>query len=143
MSTRKLVSGSVLALAGAFGVSAAALPAAAGVSQFQTRTLWANPSDTVKVATGDCGRNLCGWVVWASPDAEKDARDSGVAKLVGTEVLQDYHSVAPARWEGRVFVPDMGRTFVSTITQINPTALKISGCIWGGLICKSQIWHKV
>jgi uncharacterized protein (DUF2147 family) len=36
----------------------------------------------------------------------------------------------------------MGRTFYSTITRLNPQALKISGCILGGLICKAQVWHR-
>ncbi len=110
--------------------------------QSQTHGIWVNPYDNVKVETGDCGGKLCGWVVWATPEAEQDARDGGVQKLVGTELLQDYRQTGGNRWQGRVFVPDMGRTYYSTITRQESGALRISGCILGGLICKSQLWRK-
>ncbi len=103
---------------------------------------WINPHGTVKVETGDCAGKLCGWVVWAAPKAEADARDSGVPRLIGTELLRDYRSAGPGRYEGQVYVPDMGRTYASTIEQRGPNDLKISGCILGGLICKSQDWHR-
>ena len=110
--------------------------------QSQARSTWINPYSNVKVETGDCGGKLCGWVVWATPEAQQDARDGGVQNLVGTELLQDYRQTSGNRWQGRVFVPDMGRTFYSTITREEPGALRISGCILGGLICKSQLWHR-
>lgn len=103
---------------------------------------WVNPHNTVKVATGDCGGKLCGWVIWATPEAEQDARGGGVQQLVSSKLLQDYRQIDSSHWQGRVFVPDMGRTFASTITLEEPDTLKISGCILGGLICKSQLWHK-
>lgn len=106
------------------------------------RAAWINPYNDVKVETGDCGGKLCGWVVWATPEAEAEAREAGTAKLVGTQLLYDYHPTGPNAWEGHVFVPDMGRTFYSTITKPDENTLKISGCILGGFICRSQIWHR-
>lgn len=103
---------------------------------------WSNPLGTVKVETGSCGSNLCGWIVWAAPQAIADARESGVTRLVGTELLKNYHSTGPGRYQGQVFVPDIGRTFYSTIKQNDASTMRISGCILGGLICKSQDWHR-
>lgn len=108
----------------------------------QSRTFWVNPYNDVKVEIADCSGKLCGWVAWATPEAEQEARDGGTPKLVGTELLQDYKPTGPNSWQGRVFVPDMGRTFYSTIALVQPDTLKISGCIMGGLICKSQVWHR-
>ena len=104
---------------------------------------WFNPERTVAVKTGVCASKLCGWVSWASPEALEDAKESGVDKLIGTELLQNYRAEAPGRWRGTVYVPDMGHSFSSRITQLNPTELKISGCLIGGFVCKSQVWHKV
>jgi uncharacterized protein (DUF2147 family) len=104
--------------------------------------VWINPHANVKVATVNCGGKLCGAVVWANDEAKQDARDGGVAQLIGTQLLQDYEQTGPGKWTGRVFVPDMGRTFYSTITQLDPSSLKISGCILGGWICKSQVWRR-
>lgn len=101
---------------------------------------WINPHGTVIVTTGACHAGLCGWVSWASPQAQADAADAGVTKLIGTELLQDYHASGHGRWTGRVFVPDMGKTFSSTLEQIDANRLKISGCLVGSWFCKSQIW---
>ncbi len=101
---------------------------------------WINPLGSVIVTTGNCHDKLCGWVSWASEAALADATDAGVRNLVGTTLLQDYRARSPGRWAGRVFVPDMGRSFSSTIEQLDGDRLKISGCLIGGLLCKSQIW---
>lgn len=104
---------------------------------------WINPRGTVKVQTTACGARLCGKVVWASSVALADAKSSGVDTLIGVELLRDYHSTGPNRYVGKVYVPDMGRVFYSTITQVDPATLRISGCILGGLICKTQTWRRV
>ena len=101
---------------------------------------WINPHGSVVVTTGECHAGLCGWISWASPQAQADAADAGVTKLIGTELLQDYHASGRGRWTGRVFVPDMGKTFSSALEQIDANRLKISGCLVGSWFCKSQIW---
>ncbi len=129
--------GPLLALLAAAALAPQVAPAAAPVDG-----TWINPRGTVVVTTGDCRDKLCGWVSWASDQALADAADSGVTHLVGTELLQDYHATASGRWTGRVYVPDMGRTFYSTIEQLDDNRLKISGCLLGGWFCKSQIWQR-
>lgn len=101
---------------------------------------WINPRGSVIVTTGSCHDKLCGWVSWASEAALADASDAGVRNLVGTTLLQDYRASSPGRWAGRVFVPDMGRSFSSTIERLDGDRLKISGCLIGRILCKSQIW---
>ena len=108
----------------------------------QARSVWINPYNSVKVEIGSCGANLCGWVIWANSEAQQEARDGGTANLIGTELLQNYHSTGANSWQGRVFVPDMGRSYYSTISKTGPDTLKVSGCIFGGLICRSQTWHR-
>ena len=141
MTLSPLSKGLALALAMTAPPTAIAQPSTPA-QQSLAHGIWVNPHDNVKVETGDCGGKLCGWVVWATPEAEQDARDGGVQKLVGTELLRDYRQTGGNRWQGHVFVPDMGRTFYSTITREDPGVLRISGCILGGLICKSQLWHR-
>lgn len=103
---------------------------------------WINPPGTVKVTTGGCGDKLCGWVVWAAPQAQADAREGGVTQLIGTELLRDYQAVGPGRYQGTVYVPDMGKSFYSIIEQQDENSLRISGCILAGLMCKSQNWRR-
>jgi uncharacterized protein (DUF2147 family) len=104
---------------------------------------WINPRGSVTVTTGACRDRLCGWVSHANAEALTDANDAGIPHLVGTTLLQDYRPKGAGHWAGRVYVPDMGRTFYSTIDQQGPDQLKISGCILGGLFCRSQLWHRV
>lgn len=105
---------------------------------------WANPKGTLAVQTGPCpDGSLCGQIVWASPQAQADARDAGVPGLVGTQLLQGYRPEGRGSWAGRVYVPDMGRSFSSRIRQTSAGTLSISGCLVGGFLCKSQVWHRV
>ncbi|CAN5356828.1 hypothetical protein BH10PSE12_BH10PSE12_19570 [soil metagenome] len=121
------------------GSAAAARPVDAPA---QVAGSWVNPHGSVTVKTGPCADGLCGWVSRATPQAQQDAHDAGIANLVGTELLQNYRRTGATRWTGRVYVPDMGGTYYSTIQQIDADRLKISGCILGGLVCKSQIWRR-
>jgi uncharacterized protein (DUF2147 family) len=104
---------------------------------------WINPRGSVVVETASCGTDLCGRVSWASPEATKDASDAGINPLIGVQLLRNYSRADSGVWHGRVYVPDMGRTFQSTIAVQDPKDLRISGCIFGGLICKTQIWRRL
>lgn len=103
---------------------------------------WVNPRSTVKIRLGPCGGELCGWVVWAADEAEQDAREAGVSPLVGLQLLRSYRATSATTWEGRVFVPDWNRTFFSRMVLLGPRSVKISGCVLGGMICKSQTWTR-
>lgn len=128
----------LLALAGILG--AAAVPAQAGNSPMLGT--WINPHHSVAVRTSPCGDALCGWVVWANEEAKGDARAAGVASLVGTQLLSDYRATGPNHYAGTVFVPDHARHFASSLSLLGPGQLQIKGCILGGLICRSQVWHR-
>lgn len=104
---------------------------------------WINPRGTVAVETRACGVALCGKVSWAAAQAQQDAADAGVRALVGTEILQDFRPAASGRWEGTVFVPDMGRSFQSIIAMQDGGRMRVSGCILGRWICKSQLWRRL
>jgi len=127
----------------AFGGVAVAAPAALapGLPPELSGT-WLNPHRSVAVRTGRCGALLCGWIVWVTAEAAQDARDGGVANPVGTEVLRDYRPGSDGRWRGTVYVVDLGRSFSSALEPLGDGRLKISGCLVGGLICKSQIWRR-
>lgn len=106
--------------------------------------LWQNPHRSVFVRTGSCGaERWCGWVAWASAEAEADARDGGTPTLVGTELLRGFERDGPDSWTGTVFVPDMNRRFASRIDAVSANELRIRGCVLGGLFCKTQVWTRV
>lgn len=104
---------------------------------------WINPKRTVTVVTSPCGQLLCGTVVSATPEVQAIAKKAGAPPLVGTKLLRDYRQTGKDKWQGKVFVPDRNASYYSTIKQINANQLKISGCILGGLLCKSQVWSRI
>ncbi|MDF0541984.1 DUF2147 domain-containing protein [Sphingobium sp. H39-3-25] len=129
---------------GIMGCAASAgTAAAAHVGESAFIGTWINPRGTVAVETRACGAALCGRVSWAAAQAQQDAADAGVRALVGTEILQDFRPAASGRWEGTVFVPDMGRSFQSIIAMQDAGRMRVSGCILGRWICKSQVWRRL
>lgn len=130
------VSPALLTLAALAGVAMPAPPTPLGV--------WRNPKGTLAVRTTPCGGDkLCGTIVWAAPQALADARDAGVNRLVGTELLLDYRPAGQGSWHGRVYVPDMGRSFPSRVKLDGANQLTLTGCLVGGLFCRSQTWRRV
>jgi uncharacterized protein (DUF2147 family) len=119
-----------------------AVPALAGEGGDPPLGLWKNPKGTVVVRTDTCGTNLCGTVVWASQEAIADARDGGNGRLIGMQLLHGYHRDRPGHWTGDVYVPNMGRSFYSTIVRKGANQLVIAGCILHGFICRHQEWSR-
>lgn len=104
--------------------------------------VWTNPKSTLAVRAAPCGDALCGTIVHAAPKAVTDAREAGVPRLIGIQLLQGYRPTGRGSWAGRVYVPDMGRSFSSRIRQTAPDRLTISGCLIGALFCRSQQWRR-
>ena len=105
--------------------------------------VWANPKRTVNVRAEACRDRLCGTIVHATPAALEAARAKGVTSLVGTRVFQDMEYRSSGLWRGKLYVPDLGGRFASTLRLLDDNRLEVKGCILGGLICKSQIWTRV
>jgi uncharacterized protein (DUF2147 family) len=131
----------VFAAAAAFvALSGAAAPAMANATGAEG--VWRNPKNTVHVQLQPCGATMCGTVVWAAPKAQAKARAAG-QKLVGAQLFREFKPIAPGRWQGKVFIPDMNRTFSGTMTATGPTRIVGKGCLIGGFFCKEQTWVKI
>jgi len=105
--------------------------------------IWRNPKDTVRVRSRHCGDRMCGTVIWASDKAKADAARGGHPDLIGMDLFKDFRRDNKGLWHGRVFVPDINKTFTGTITVLNPNTIKGTGCLVGGVFCKSQVWTRV
>ena len=106
-------------------------------------TEWRNPSNSVHVRIDKCDGQLCGTVTWASAKAQADARRGGTQNLVGTRLFRDLEPAGAGKWRGKVFVPDIQRTFSGTISFVDPNTMVGKGCVLFGIICKSQTWSRV
>ena len=105
--------------------------------------IWSNPKGSVYVRTERCGDRLCGEVVCATPNAIAKAGGKGAGSLVGTKLFDDLHRRDDGSWRGKIFVPDRGGRFPSTLKAVGADRIEVRGCAVAGLICKSQIWNRV
>lgn len=109
----------------------------------QSFGVWRNPSNSVHVRAQPCGDRMCGVVVWASDKAKADAARGGTAKLVGSTLFRDFVQEKPGVWRGRVFVPDINKTFSGTVSVLDPNRIEGKGCLVGRIGCKSQTWTRI
>lgn len=122
-------------------VFALALAAAQGAVADPAVGLWTNPKGSLTVRTRRCGEQLCATVVSASEKAKLKAANAGISKLIGTEIFSDYRRDGND-WAGTLFVPDRGKRVSSTLEIAGGDQVKISGCLIGRVLCKSQVWTR-
>lgn len=104
---------------------------------------WKNPQGSVHIKLESCGDARCGIVVWANEKAKADALEGGTANLIGTMILRDFRETADGKWEGKAFVPDIGKEFSGIATIENDSTLTVKGCLIGHFGCKSQTWTRI
>lgn len=125
-----------LVLCGALLISAA--PAPEGIEG-----VWANPRNSVHIRYESCGKGaICGTVIWASEKAIADAKRGGTDSLIGTQIFRNLYKSGPNSWKGKVYVPDIRKTFSGTVT-IEGDKMIGRGCLVLGVGCKSQTWSRV
>lgn len=128
---------SLVSLALTFAVSQAAAAEASPVGW------WINPNGTAVVEISQCGVELyCGDVRWASGKAIADAARGGTRRLIGTRVFHDFEAAGQGRWKGRIFIPDRNETSSAELRQTRPNGIRVSGCLVGRVLCKSQTWTR-
>src|SRR3954454_7181797 len=105
---------------------------------------WLTASGDTRVKIGKCGAALCGTIIASSHP--KDINNPDPAKrersLVGVEMIS---GIVPSGdgYSGQLYNPQDGRTYLGKMKLTSPKAMELSGCILGGLFCKSQTWTKV
>ena len=94
---------------------------------------WARDDGKARVRFAGCGEALCGAISWL-----KDP--SGPAKI-GQKVFFDMKPNGDNVWAGAAFNPDDGKNYTGKMTMTG-NHLVSSGCVFGGLICKSVEWTR-
>jgi uncharacterized protein (DUF2147 family) len=115
--------------------AATAAPAIYGV--------WRNPKNSVHLEIRACETGTCGYVVWANAHAREDARKGSGKELLGMQLLRGFAPDERNVWRGKVFVPDLDRTFSGSAQLIDDRSLKAKGCFLANLLCKSQTWTRI
>ncbi len=104
---------------------------------------WRNTNNNVHMRVSPCGAALCGTVTWAAARQRADARKGSGKELVGSVLLHDLKSSGASTWRGKVFIPDVNTNATATVVQVTNILIRVSGCSWLGLVCKTQHWHRI
>jgi uncharacterized protein (DUF2147 family) len=115
-------------------LTACLLPASPGLADEVLGT-WLRDNGALKVKFEPCDDAICGNVVWLKPGLDSKAK-------VGQRLFFDMRPVAANSWTGKVTSPDSGSVYSGKMSIEGPT-LSTSGCMVGGLICKSANWTRV
>lgn len=102
---------------------------------------WKSPGGNSIIDIAPCGASLCGTVAWASEKAKQDSRKT-VEQLVGTQLLTNLAQRSQGRWQGRLFIPDKNMRVTAKLQLAAPGQLKVSGCLAGRALCKSELWSR-
>jgi uncharacterized protein (DUF2147 family) len=93
--------------------------------------MWLTEEKEGKVRIEQCGGYLCGYSV----DAKSNQN--------GEKVLINMKPGKDSKWSGRIFDPNTGSTYDSTIALKGSDNLRVQGCAFGGLFCGGQTWSRL
>ena len=107
--------------------------------------VWTVANGHARVRIGPCGEAYWGVIDWArvpnldknNPDPAKRARP-----VVGMPILLAMKPAGPNEWKGEIYNAENGKTYDGKMSVTSPDALKISGCVLGGLFCGGQTWER-
>ena len=124
-----------------FGAFAAGIPAQA---QEMAGTYLSQSGET-RVRMSPCGSAFCGTIVWVSKPGN-DVNNPDPAKrdrsLVGIQMIFNMKSTGGASYAGSLYNYQDGKTYTGK-AKVTARGLDLSGCVLGGLICRSQSWTRV
>jgi uncharacterized protein (DUF2147 family) len=92
--------------------------------------MWLTEEKEGKVRIEQCGTNLCGYSV----DAKSN--QNGEKVLINMKPAKD-------KWTGRIYDPNTGSIYDSTIALKGSDSLRVQGCAFGGMFCGGQTWSRL
>ena len=97
--------------------------------------VWLRDNGNVQVKFEPCGDAVCGNIAWLKPGSDSKA-------MVGQRLFFDMRPSGVNSWTGKAASPDDGSIYSGKMSVEGPTLIT-SGCMIGGLICKSANWRRV
>ena len=116
---------------------------------------WLTEGGEATVRLASCGDAVCGTIValkqpndpdTGKPQADVNNPDPKLRKrgVIGIQIVLGMKpNAAASKWTGKVYNAEDGETYAGNITMRNANSLKLEGCVFGGMICKGQIWTRV
>lgn len=107
---------------------------------------WTSPTGSITIRIAPCAdapARWCGRVTAASDKAIADTRKASSRDLIGMMLVRDMRPIGPGHWRGTIEVPDRKMRAKGALRLVGDDVLEVKGCSLGGVMCKSQRWHRV
>lgn len=89
------------------------------------------------VTIAPCGSALCGKISRTFKDGAEYKSEN-----IGKKIVIDMVPVGGGKYEGQVWRPSNNKVYSGKM-NVSGNAMKLAGCVAGGLLCKSQDWKRV
>jgi uncharacterized protein (DUF2147 family) len=93
--------------------------------------VWLTEEKEGKVRIEQCGANLCGYSVDTKSNQNRE------------QVLINMKLGKDSKWSGRIYDPNTGSTYDSTVALKGSDTLRVQGCAFGGMFCGGQTWSRL
>lgn len=107
--------------------------------------VWLSESGKTKIKMAPCGAKYCGTIVWVQGPETKDVKNPDESKrdrnLVGLLMVYDM-VVDGDGYKGSLYNYDDGKTYTGKLKADGADKLQLSGCVLGGLICRTSTWTR-
>lgn len=119
---------------------------------------WLTADGKSKVDIQDCGKALCGRIVWLKvptyPEGDKMAGQVKIDRenpdtalrtrqILGLKMLSGFHPDGENVWSGgQIYDPRNGKTYSCTLTLENEHRLKVRGYVGISLFGRTVVWTR-
>ena len=93
-----------------------------------------------------CGASLCGKITKAEAGA-KDTKNPNPKlrsrSIKGVRILSGAKKSGSDSWKGTLYNTRNGKLYSGVIKVKSKQVVKLSGCVFGGLICQGEDWSRI
>jgi uncharacterized protein (DUF2147 family) len=106
---------------------------------------WLVEDGTARIRIALCNNSLWGVIGWEkrpgmdteNPDPAKRSRPT-----LGMPILINMKPDGTNKWSGQIYNAKNGKMYEANVTLESDKALKVRGCILGGLLCGGETWAR-
>jgi uncharacterized protein (DUF2147 family) len=110
--------------------------------------LWQSETGLSRYQIRHCGQGICVRIVWIVEgpevrDANNPERSKRQRRVMGIDIVSNSRRTAENRWSGSIYNFKNGKTYDGWAELDRPDRLRMAGCVFGGLICLTQILSRI
>jgi uncharacterized protein (DUF2147 family) len=107
---------------------------------------WLVENGEARIRVAFCAGSLWGVVSWEKNPGGKDTVNPDPAKrsrdTLGMPILIDMKPAGGDKWAGQIYNAKDGKMYQASVSLESDNALKVRGCVLGGLFCGGETWAR-